>query len=55
MPQTIILPAGDLRHRITLQRRVAGQDDYGQGLETWSDVLTGISAAIRPATERTGE
>lgn len=32
--------AGDLRDRITIQRLVAGADDYGNQVDAWADHLT---------------
>lgn len=43
--------AGDLRHRITLQRLEMVQDSYGQPTETWSDVVI-VWAAVNPISGR---
>lgn len=40
-----MIKAGDLRHRITLQRRIAGVDAEGFAVETWTDVAT-VWAAV---------
>ncbi|MBC7193869.1 phage head closure protein [Marinobacter sp.] len=32
--------AGELRHRILIQRLASGQDEYGQPLNAWQDVAT---------------
>lgn len=43
--------AGDLRHVVTIQRRVTGSPQKtpsGQPDESWQDYLTGVSAAIEP-------
>lgn len=34
------ISAGDLRERITLQTRTAGQDALGAALNTWADAFT---------------
>jgi len=34
------LRSGDLRRRITLQRRTTGQDSVGQAATTWQNVAT---------------
>lgn len=31
---------GDMRHRVRIQQLAAGQDDYGQPGNSWSDVAT---------------
>jgi len=43
--------AGDLNRRITIQRRQAGQDGYGQRLAGWDNVIT-CWAAITPLSGR---
>jgi SPP1 family predicted phage head-tail adaptor len=43
--------AGQLRHRITLQRAVDAQDDYGEPSSIWEDVVS-IAAAIEPISGR---
>jgi SPP1 family predicted phage head-tail adaptor len=40
--------AGDLRHRITLQKQRTGQDNYGQPLENEYDDFTTVWAAVNP-------
>jgi SPP1 family predicted phage head-tail adaptor len=47
------LRSGDLRRRITLQRRTTGQDSVGQAATTWQNVAT-VWASIDPATGREG-
>lgn len=32
--------AGALNRRVTIQKRVQGQDDWGQPIDTWQDVAT---------------
>lgn len=32
--------AGQLRHRVTIQAQTTTQDEYGQPVQTWSDVAT---------------
>lgn len=34
------LAAGDLRHRITIQRPITTQDEYGSAQQVWIDVIT---------------
>lgn len=43
--------AGQLRHSITIQKRSATKDDYGQAINTWSTVAT-TRANIRPVGGR---
>lgn len=43
--------AGDLRHRVTLQKRVQGFDPIGQPIEGWDDVAT-VWAAVEPLRGR---
>ena len=43
--------AGDLRHRVTIQQLVVGQDDYGQPLNTWKDAAT-VWAKVEDLTGR---
>lgn len=45
------IAAGNLRRRITLQRRIPGQDAYGQGKEAWKDVAA-VWADIEPVSGR---
>lgn len=45
---------GDLRHRVTLQRRVEALDGYGQGEPTWNDAGT-FWAFVRPLQGREAE
>jgi SPP1 family predicted phage head-tail adaptor len=40
------MQAGKLRHRITIQQLIDGQDEIGQPAQTWSDVAT-VWADIR--------
>lgn len=48
------IPAGKLRHRISIQRRqVAGQDPQtGAPLYAWVDVWANVPAAIEPLSAR---
>ncbi len=39
-PHQTTKTAGDLRHRITLQKPTEAADDAGQPIPTWSDVTT---------------
>lgn len=42
---------GKLRHRITLQKQINAQNDYGAVVTTWQDVAT-VWAEIKPITGR---
>lgn len=42
---------GDLRHRITLQECVSGQDEAGQPVQEWQDVAT-VWGAVEPLRGR---
>lgn len=48
----VILRAGTLRHRITIQRKTATRDDYGGESTTWEDFATNVAAEIRPLSSR---
>lgn len=39
--------AGLLRHRVTIQSRGTGQDDYGGQVTTWTDLAT-VDAEVKP-------
>lgn len=43
--------AGKLRHRITIQEHVTGQDEFGQPRDDWRDVTT-VWAAVEPLRGR---
>lgn len=43
--------AGELRHRITLQRATEARDSFGQAVKTWSDVAT-VWASVEPLRGR---
>ncbi len=43
--------AGILRHRVTLQECVSGQDEAGQPIDAWQDVAT-VWAAVEPLRGR---
>lgn len=45
------MQAGQLRHRITLQRQSASQDEFGAPLDDWTDDAT-VWADIQPLTGR---
>ena len=45
------MQAGQLRRRVTIQQRSATQDEYGQPLNSWTDVTT-VCAAIEPMSGR---
>jgi len=44
--------AGDLRRRITLQRRLVTRDTFGQQQTSWIDWLAAVPADIQPLTGR---
>lgn len=47
------LDAGELRHRITIQRPIQSQDpETGQLTTNWAAVATDIAAAIKPLSVR---
>ena len=51
------LAAGKLNRRITIQQRVAGQDEAGQPVMTWTDVATvwaNVAGATGLGTIKTG-
>lgn len=39
--------AGRLRHRVTIQAQVDTQDEYGEELQNWNDVVT-VWASVEP-------
>ena len=41
--------AGKLRHRITLQRLVKGRNDFGEVVESWTD-LAQLWAEVKPVS-----
>jgi SPP1 family predicted phage head-tail adaptor len=43
--------AGRLRHRVTLQARVAGADEWGAPSTAWQDVAT-VWASVEPVSGR---
>lgn len=45
------MQAGELRHRVTIQELVDGQDPSGQPIQTWQDVAT-VWAAVEPLRGR---
>lgn len=45
------MQAGQLRKRVIIQQRSQTQDDYGQPLQTWTDVAT-VYAGIEPLNGR---
>lgn len=46
-----MLSAGRLRHRVTLQSRSAGADEWGAPATAWQDVAT-VWASVEPVTGR---
>lgn len=47
----VVLRAGELDRRVTLQQRSGSKDAFGQQLTTWSDMAT-VWANIRPTNGR---
>ncbi|MBE3590005.1 MAG: phage head closure protein [Firmicutes bacterium] len=45
------MKAGQLRHRVTIQAQTTAQDEYGQPVQTWSDVAT-VHAAVEDLSGR---
>lgn len=35
-----VIRSGELRHRVTFQRRITAQDSTGQAVESWQDAFT---------------
>jgi len=48
----VSLPAGEMRHRITIQRSVTTQDEYGSAQQVWIDVTATPIWARRTNTLR---
>lgn len=48
------MQAGKLRHRVRIQKKVADKDDWGEPLEIWEDVWTGVPADIRAVSGTEG-
>ena len=46
------MPAGNKRHRISIQRRTDTADAYGEAVAVWSDLVTRYSARVRDDTQR---
>lgn len=44
--------AGQLRHRINVQRRTDVMDGYGEGQPTWANILTKYPARVRDDSQR---
>lgn len=44
--------AGQMRHRINVQRRTDVMDGYGEGQPTWSNILTSYPARVRDDSQR---
>ena len=45
------MKAGELRHRVTLQHATTSQDEYGEAIESWSELDT-VWAAVEPMQGR---
>jgi len=43
--------AGDLRHRITIERYTESQNDFGEVVESWSELLS-TRASVRPISAK---
>ncbi|TVS18947.1 MAG: hypothetical protein EA417_01810 [Gammaproteobacteria bacterium] len=48
---TVTVRAGDLRHRVRLERRIDGYDESGSREETWQKIGTRW-AQVRPMSQR---
>lgn len=46
------LSPGKLRHVITFQKRVKGQDSFGAIKDGWQDVFVNVPAAVEPLSAR---
>lgn len=44
--------AGQMRHRISIQRRTDTKDGYGEGKPTWSNLYSRIPARVRDDSQR---
>lgn len=44
--------AGQLRHRIDIERRTDSFDGYGEGQPTWANVVTSYPARVRDDSQR---
>lgn len=44
-----MIPAGKMRHRVTIQQRAVTQGIYGEQADTWADVAT-VWAEVMPLT-----
>lgn len=47
-----MIPAGKLRHRITIQRLVETLDEYNDPVVTWEDVATNVPTSVEPLQGR---
>ena len=50
-----MLPAGQMRHRVTFQVLTAGSDDHGQPLRTWSAQASNVAARVTPVRAKEGD
>lgn len=46
------MQAGQLRHRVNIQRKTDAQDDYGEPLDEWVDVWVAVPARIKDLSGR---
>jgi head-tail adaptor len=44
--------AGQLRHRITIERRTDSFDGYGEGQPVWSAIVSNYPARVRDSSQR---
>lgn len=42
----------DMRTKITIKQRSTSQNDYGEPVDTWTNVVTNVWASIEPITGR---
>jgi SPP1 family predicted phage head-tail adaptor len=47
-----VTQAGELRHRISIQRRTDTMDAFGESVPTWSDLIRRYPARVRDDTQR---
>ena len=43
-----MISSGRLSHYVSIQQPVEVQNDYGEAIETWTNLLTGVWASIQP-------
>ncbi len=43
-----MINAGELIHNVSIQQPVETQNEYGEAMQTWTNLKTGVWAAIKP-------